>query len=86
MVFLELYTVIPVIIRKSFHDVYCFNLANCVPQFCLDCVHVIKSLSHQSQLMFWTNKDYVANLVSTEGMEQQTFYFLARNSGRDKAE
>jgi len=47
---------------------------------------MIKSLSQQSQFKFWANKDHVANLVSTDGMEQQSFYFLARNSGRDKAE
>jgi len=86
MVFVELCTVIPVIICKSFHDVHCFNIAKCIPQFCLDLVHVIKSLSQQSQLKFWTNKDHVANLVSTEGTEQQSFYFLARNLGRDRAQ
>jgi hypothetical protein len=86
MVFVELYTVMPVTICESFHDVHCLKLTNCIPEFCLDLVHVIKFLSLQSQLKFWANKDHVANLVSTKGMEQQSFYFLARNSGRHKAE
>jgi len=86
MVFVELYTVMPVIIYESFPDVHCLKLAHCIPQFCLDLVHMIKSLSQQSHLKFCANKDHVANLVSTESMEQQSFYFLVRNSGRDKAE
>jgi hypothetical protein len=85
MVFVELYAVMPVIICESFHDVHCLKLAKCIQQFCVDLVHVIKFLSLQSHLKFWVYKDHVANLVSTEGMEQ-SFYFLARNSGRDKAE
>jgi hypothetical protein len=35
--------------------------------------------------MFWANKDHVANLVATKG-EEQSFYFLIRNMGRDKVE
>ena len=76
----------PVIILESFHYGHCLKLVNCMPQFCLDLVHMIKSLSLQSHLMFRANKDHVANLVSTEGKEQESFYFLARNSGTDKAE
>jgi hypothetical protein len=85
MVFVELYTVMPVIICESFHDVHCFKLAEFIPQFCLDLVHVLKSLSPQKYLKFWTNKDHDANLVSTKG-EEQSFYFFDRNSGRDKVD
>jgi hypothetical protein len=67
MAFVELYTVMPVIMCESFHDAHCFKLAKCIPQFCLDLVLVIKSLSPQSNLKFWANKDHVANLVSTKG-------------------
>jgi len=86
MFFVEPYRVMPVIICDSFPDVHCLNLAKSIPQFCLDLVHMVKSLSQQNQLKFWANKDHPAHPVSTEGMEQQSFYFLARNSGRDKAE
>jgi len=75
----------PVIVCESFHDVHCLKLANCIPEFYLDLVHVIKFIFPENHLKFWANKDHVANLVSTEGMEQQSFYFLARNSGGDKA-
>jgi hypothetical protein len=75
-----------VITCESFHDVHCLKLSNFIPEFCLGLVHVIKFFSLQSHLKFWANKDHVANLVSTKGMEQLSFYFLARNSGRDKAE
>jgi len=34
----------PAIICEAFHDVHCFKLAKCIPQFCLDLVHVIKFL------------------------------------------
>jgi hypothetical protein len=85
MAFVELYTVMPVIMCESFHDMHCFKLAKCIPQFCLGLVHVIKSLSPQSNLKFWANKDHVANLLSTKG-EEQSFYFLVRNSGTEKAE
>ena len=59
----------PVIICESFHDVHCLKLAKCIQQFFLDLVHVITPLSWQSHLKLWTNKDHVANLVSTEVME-----------------
>jgi hypothetical protein len=85
MVCVELYTVMPVIICESFHDMHCFKLAKFIPQFCLDLFHVFKSLSLQSHLKFCANKDHVANLVRKKG-EEQSFYFLAGNSGRDKAE
>ena len=85
MVFVELYTVMPVIICESFHDVHCLKFAKFIQQFCLGLVHVTEFLSQQNQLNLWKNKDHVANLVGTEGMEKQSFYFLARNSGRDKA-
>jgi hypothetical protein len=45
---------------------------------------VIKSLSLQRHLEFWANKDRDVNLVSTEGVEQRSFCFLARNLGREK--
>ena len=71
MVFVLLYTVMLVIICEGFHDVHCFTLAECIPQFCLDLAAMIKSLSPQSHLEFWANKDHVENLVSTEGVEQE---------------
>ena len=74
------------IICEAFHDVNCLKLAKCIPQFCLDLAPMIKSLSPQSHLQLWANKDHVANLLSTEDVEQEQFYFLARNSGREKAE
>jgi len=74
----ELYTVMPVIICESFHEMHCFKLTKCIPQFCFDLVHVFKSLSLQSHLKFWANKEHVLNLVSTK-CEEQSFYFLARN-------
>jgi uncharacterized Fe-S cluster-containing radical SAM superfamily protein len=86
MDFVELYTVMPVIICESFHDVNCLKLTNCILEFCLEIGDVIKFLFPENHLKFWANKDHVANLVSTKGMEQQSFYFLTRNSGGDKAE
>jgi hypothetical protein len=62
MVFVEFNREMPVIICESFHDVHCFKLAKCIPQFCLDLVCVFRSLSPQSHLNFWANKDHVANL------------------------
>jgi len=48
----ELYTVMPVIICEAFHDVHCFTLAKCNPQFCLDLADMIKSLSLKAILTF----------------------------------
>jgi hypothetical protein len=65
MDFVELYTVIPVIVCKSFHDVHCLDLAHCIPQFCLDLVHMFKSLSQQNQLKFRANKELRTSLCKT---------------------
>jgi hypothetical protein len=86
MGFVKIHTVMPVIKCESFHDVHGLKLTNSIPEFYLGLVHVIKFIFPENHLKFWANKDHVANLVSTKGMEQQSFYFMARNSGRDKAE